>query len=268
MIDLLDNAERVQRLLLSNASRCSCKKAVPIGDLYHMRQDGAEGWLTVCNACRGVELGERSIYAAQMLGVAYDSKRMRSALPTQFLCALCGGTAKVWDHCHDHGMTRGPLCDSCNQSETYIFANCWDGKALLGSWGRNSLKEVSMQEVATYLQTCKTCADLRTIPIHHWAYLAHEGLWGAPHGRGNADLGRCGEWNRLNPCEMFRLRNHKAASALVPLFWDQPGAPSPDWICRTHRRPARPYGITREMARAAATERLDALHIEGIRPPW
>ncbi|WP_420543115.1 endonuclease domain-containing protein [Streptomyces niveus] len=193
---------------------------------------------------------------------------MRSEPAAKYACALCGGTATLWDHCHDHGMVRGPLCDSCNQSETYIFADCWEGKVLLGNWKRSAHRQVSLQQVATYLQACRVCAHLRTIPIHHWAYLAHEGLWGAPRGRGRRDLGRCDEWSEENPCEMFRLRNHSAASAIVPLFWEQPREPNEQWLCRTHWRRARPHEITRELAQAAAVERLEALRITGVAPPW
>lgn len=33
------------------------------------------------------------------------------------MCDLCGEPAACWDHCHDHGYVRAPLCRSCNGSE-------------------------------------------------------------------------------------------------------------------------------------------------------
>ncbi|MEV6497854.1 endonuclease domain-containing protein [Streptomyces prunicolor] len=27
------------------------------------------------------------------------------------------GRASVWDHCHEHGHVRGPVCPSCNTFE-------------------------------------------------------------------------------------------------------------------------------------------------------
>lgn len=34
-----------------------------------------------------------------------------------YWCDLCPDQAAFWDHCHDHGLIRGPLCRSCNGSE-------------------------------------------------------------------------------------------------------------------------------------------------------
>lgn len=31
-----------------------------------------------------------------------------------FSCGLCGEPAVSWDHCHAHGIVRGPLCNWCN----------------------------------------------------------------------------------------------------------------------------------------------------------
>jgi hypothetical protein len=269
LIDLLDGAEKVQRASLRQASRCACGGSVPLSDLYHLRHDRAEGWVTICLTCRAAEIDMRADYDRSLHGISYDSKRVRSENPETYRCALCGMSARVWDHCHDHGLVRGPLCGSCNQIETYIFANSWSGQSLLHeSWQKISAgTPVTPQQVVEYLQNCKTCADLRTIPTHHWAYLAHEGLWGNPRTHNEGHFGRCTHWSEEERCRMFRLRNHKAASALVPLFWNPPGEPNMDWWCRIHRRPARPYGITSERARSAALERMDALRIAGIDPP-
>lgn len=38
-------------------------------------------------------------------------------LAREFGCDLCPDPAEFWDHCHDHGSIRGPLCRSCNGSE-------------------------------------------------------------------------------------------------------------------------------------------------------
>ncbi|WP_433892533.1 endonuclease domain-containing protein [Streptomyces sp. CA-111067] len=38
-------------------------------------------------------------------------------LAREFGCDLCPDPAAFWDHCHDHGSIRGPLCRSCNGSE-------------------------------------------------------------------------------------------------------------------------------------------------------
>ncbi|MGW0778833.1 endonuclease domain-containing protein [Streptomyces sp. NPDC002835] len=52
-------------------------------------------------------------------GVAYARLRERGPRAEDFLCAMCDPArpAAVWDHCHEHGLIRGPLCGSCNTME-------------------------------------------------------------------------------------------------------------------------------------------------------
>jgi hypothetical protein len=204
-----------------------------------------------------------------MHGVPYNSRtsRLESAITAdKFLCVLCGGLAKIWDHCHDHGMIRGPLCGSCNQVEPILLATpsiSWNISP--GTGERNPTQRITPQEAITYLHNCKICADYQTLPVHHWAYLAHENLW---HTKNRAQLGGCDQWTIEAPCELFRLRNYQAANALVPLLWEPPGEPHTEWICSSHHRPARPHGITSQQVRAASLEQLRVMKIAGLTPPW
>ncbi|WP_345943588.1 endonuclease domain-containing protein [Streptomyces sp. SID8352] len=48
----------------------------------------------------------------------YESARTRSTRADDCLCRLCSESrAAFWDHCHDHGLVRGPLCGNCNTRE-------------------------------------------------------------------------------------------------------------------------------------------------------
>lgn len=88
----------------------------------------------------------------------YASARTRSTRADGYLCRMCAETrASVWDHCHDHGYVRGPLCASCNTFE---------GKSSAHSFLRD--KEGS----ALHLLECRSCLERRTLPGRYHAALA------------------------------------------------------------------------------------------------
>lgn len=60
------------------------------------------------------------VYDGELGGQTYIADRAgRISLgwpkASQFMCAACLTTqARVWDHCHTHGLVRAPLCTRCN----------------------------------------------------------------------------------------------------------------------------------------------------------
>ncbi|MGW1976680.1 endonuclease domain-containing protein [Streptomyces sp. NPDC001889] len=66
----------------------------------------------------------RRQHADQYSGTRYRSSRRPPA--TEYQCDLCPDAAEFWDHCHDHGTVRGPLCRSCNGSE-YLWPHTHHG---------------------------------------------------------------------------------------------------------------------------------------------
>jgi len=44
-------------------------------------------------------------------------------------CVLCAQRATVWDHCHRHGIIRGPLCARCNRIVADLDAGTGAGYA-------------------------------------------------------------------------------------------------------------------------------------------
>lgn len=57
-------------------------------------------------------------YTGHMRGVRYESPPRRSTRADDCLCRLCKASPAVaWDHRHDHGFVRGPLCGSHNTRE-------------------------------------------------------------------------------------------------------------------------------------------------------
>lgn len=60
------------------------------------------------------------LYASELAGHLYTSdpasrKAQQWPQASRFVCASCvTAQARVWDHCHEHGYVRGPLCNQCN----------------------------------------------------------------------------------------------------------------------------------------------------------
>ncbi|WP_180685607.1 endonuclease domain-containing protein [Streptomyces gossypiisoli] len=106
------------------------------------------GWKVLCPVCAAATL--RS-YRQELTGVAYARARERGPRAEDYLCAVCDPPrpAAAWDHCHEHGLIRGPLCGSCNTMEG-------QGKDFLARDG-------SVQ----HLLRCDGCRLSRTLPAHH-----------------------------------------------------------------------------------------------------
>ncbi|MFJ3037145.1 MULTISPECIES: endonuclease domain-containing protein [Streptomyces] len=88
----------------------------------------------MCPRCAG-ESGQ--LYTGQLRGVLYDAHRRRGTGADDCLCRLCQQRpAAAWDHCHEHGCIRGPLCGSCNTREgtglPYYFLRLEGGAASPG----------------------------------------------------------------------------------------------------------------------------------------
>ncbi|MFF6829911.1 endonuclease domain-containing protein [Streptomyces longwoodensis] len=56
-------------------------------------------------------------HTGEHAGAAYHPRYRPPA--RAYRCDLCPEPAAFWDHCHDHGLIRGPLCRSCNGSEGF-----------------------------------------------------------------------------------------------------------------------------------------------------
>jgi hypothetical protein len=101
------------------------------------------GYVTLCPACSGTAY---QTYQGHLRGVLYGSLR-RGLRADDYLCRLCGESrAFTWDHCHDHGYVRGPLCASCNTFE---------GKGVRFLQGQGSV---------LHLLECRGCLDGQTLP--------------------------------------------------------------------------------------------------------
>ncbi|WP_051821607.1 endonuclease domain-containing protein [Streptomyces sp. NRRL F-5065] len=90
-------------------------------------------------------------------GVSYDAVPTeylerpcrRGTRADDYLCRLCKQSpAAAWDHCHEHGYVRGPLCGSCNTREgtglPYYF--------------------LRLEGAALHLLECRGCLEQRTLP--------------------------------------------------------------------------------------------------------
>ncbi|MFD0287682.1 endonuclease domain-containing protein [Streptomyces lutosisoli] len=139
--DMLDRWQERDRALAEQARICTgCRRR---GSRCAWRTTTANGYVTLCPACSGEAF---QAYTGDLQGVAYSSLR-RTHRADEYLCCLCRESrASIWDHCHDHGYVRGPVCASCNTFEG-------KGVAFLRRNG-------SVQ----HLLGCRGCRERRTLP--------------------------------------------------------------------------------------------------------
>jgi hypothetical protein len=156
--ELLDRWEQVEEDLVDRARTCSrCSAQGPRWGGW--RTQTPLGYVTLCPPCSGATFQR---YTGHLRGVLYDSRRMRGIRADDYLCRLCAATrAAAWDHCHDHGYLRGPLCGSCNTFE---------GK----STPRHFLED--KEGAALHLLECRGCLEGRTLPGRYHVGIAHKHL--------------------------------------------------------------------------------------------
>lgn len=130
--------------MADKARICSgCQQQRPRNSWAGWRTPTASGYVTLCPACSKAAYPH---YEGHLRGVAYSSLR-RTLRADEYLCQLCADSrAFSWDHCHDHGYVRGPLCASCNTFE---------GKGVSFLSGEGSV---------LHLLECPGCREQRTLP--------------------------------------------------------------------------------------------------------
>ncbi|GEB60070.1 endonuclease domain-containing protein [Streptomyces gardneri] len=152
--ELLDRWEQVTEGIIDRARTCSrCQAQGPRWGGW--RTPSPRGYDTLCPPCSGATFQR---YTGRLRGVQYESSRTRGTRADDYLCRLCAETrAAAWDHCHDHGYVRGPLCGSCN---TY------EGKSTPQSFLQDH------EGAALHLLECLGCLDRRTLPARYHAAIA------------------------------------------------------------------------------------------------
>ncbi|MEE1797276.1 endonuclease domain-containing protein [Streptomyces sp. JV176] len=165
-VDLLDRWERLHGELAGRARICSgCQEKGPVWGGW--RTPTKAGFTTLCPPCTGAVFRP---YEGHLRGIAYDSARRRGTPADDYLCRLCRNTRAIgWDHCHDHGFVRGPLCAQCNTCEG-------------SSRSRSFLRD--REGAAQHLLECRGCRDQRTLPRRYHPAVAAEHLESTErHGR-------------------------------------------------------------------------------------
>ncbi|MGW2417381.1 endonuclease domain-containing protein [Streptomyces tubercidicus] len=105
---ILDRWEQSETRLRTAVQACSGCGAHSKDSSWRTPATG--GWKVLCPVCAAASL--RS-YRQELAGVAYARVRERGPRAEGFLCAVCDlpRPAAVWDHCHEHGLIRGPLTE-------------------------------------------------------------------------------------------------------------------------------------------------------------
>ncbi|MET8677119.1 endonuclease domain-containing protein [Streptomyces sp. NPDC004647] len=152
---LLDRWAKAEEHLAAKARSCTgCGKP---GDAWEWRTPSVSGWITLCPSCTAAS---SQTYSGQLRGAPYDSVP-RTTRADSYLCQLCTEPrhASHWDHCHDHGYVRGPLCASCNTYE---------------GLGLNFL---TREGGLAHLLECRGCREQRTLPQRHHENVARSHLY-------------------------------------------------------------------------------------------
>lgn len=139
--DMLDRWQERDQALAEPAQICTgCQRQA---GRCAWRTTTARGYVTLCPACSGEAF---QAYKGHLQGASYRSLR-RTHRADDYLCCLCHESrAFIWDHCHEHGFVRGPVCANCNTFEG-------KGVAFLR-------REGSVQ----HLLECRGCREALTLP--------------------------------------------------------------------------------------------------------
>ncbi|MEV1085836.1 endonuclease domain-containing protein [Streptomyces sp. NPDC050211] len=142
MLDRWESAERELALAARQCTGCGTP-----GQAWAWRTSSTSGWNVLCPTC-SVATFRR--YQGHLRGTSYNAVR-GGTTAEDYLCAVCDPPrqAAFWDHCHDHGHVRGPLCASCNTMERA-------GTDFLTHTGS-----------VAHLLECRGCLQQRSLPRHH-----------------------------------------------------------------------------------------------------
>ncbi|MGW0313999.1 endonuclease domain-containing protein [Streptomyces flavidovirens] len=144
-VALLDRSESLAQQLADKAARCSGCDAE--GDPWQWRTSSAVGFQTLCPSCSSTAARP---YRDHLRGVVHAALGKGSRADA-FLCRLCPTPRRAlyWDHCHEHGFLRGPVCASCNAYEG-------------GGW-----EFIRRRGGVQHLLQCTGCRRQRTLPSRH-----------------------------------------------------------------------------------------------------
>ncbi|MEW1926775.1 endonuclease domain-containing protein [Streptomyces sp. NPDC088360] len=155
-LQLLDRWEQRQEELLALSRLCwTCGAQGPLWGGW--RRSGAADYVTLCPSCSHASFRP---YTGELRGVLYASPRRRGTRADAYLCQLCRQSpASSWDHCHDHGYVRGPLCSGCNIRE---------GLARPSDF-------LQQEQSVSHLLECRGCRTQQTLPhrFHQGVLHAH-----------------------------------------------------------------------------------------------
>ncbi|MFF9150407.1 endonuclease domain-containing protein [Streptomyces sp. NPDC014861] len=143
--DLLDRAEKAEADLTLQATVCSGCGTRAESDQW--RSSSAMGFVVLCPACAAKTARP---YSGHLRGRLYTKAFAKRSRADAFLCAMCPEPRRAlyWDHCHSHGLFRGPLCVTCNNAE--------GGPGFLNRDG-----------AVDHLLQCTVCRSRRTLPPQH-----------------------------------------------------------------------------------------------------
>ncbi|MFE5593325.1 endonuclease domain-containing protein [Streptomyces sp. NPDC056549] len=156
---LLDRAAQAEADLSAQAAVCGgCGTHA---QTEQWRSSSASGFVVLCPSCAAKTARP---YTGHLRGRRYTKAFAKQSRADAFLCQMCPEPRRAlyWDHCHSHGLFRGPLCVTCNNAE--------GGPGFLNRTGS-----------VGHLLQCTQCFAQRTLPPQHHADVVRHLFDFTPH---------------------------------------------------------------------------------------
>lgn len=156
---LLDRAEKAEASLTAQTAVCSGCGTRAQTDQW--RSSSASGFVVLCPPCAAKAARP---YTGHLRGRQYTKAFAKQSRADAFLCRMCPEPRRAlyWDHCHPHGLFRGPLCVKCNNAE--------------GGPGF-----IDRPKAVGHLLQCTQCFTQRTVPPQHHADVVRRMFDFTPH---------------------------------------------------------------------------------------
>jgi recombination endonuclease VII len=119
-VAIIEAGQAQQRTALAQRGVCvRCGGAVK--DFYDHAIRTGRGWDALCPACHATHVDGLRDYDGHLRDIPYARSQYRKNDPAlKYRCVVCSQPASAWDHCHEHGYIRGPLCARCNANDGWL----------------------------------------------------------------------------------------------------------------------------------------------------
>jgi len=119
-VAIIEAGQALQKAALAERDRCARCGGV-VKDFYDHAIRTGQGWDGLCPECHATHVDGLRDYAGHLRDIPFARSQYRKNDPaSNYRCVACSQPASAWDHCHEHGYIRGPLCARCNTNDGWL----------------------------------------------------------------------------------------------------------------------------------------------------